>query len=684
MKRYYDAIIIMLIMIVLSSIILIIKPAPTGFVVYEGSQESRFSNLTKIWNFSDPEEYSYNSEILVNNSQASLNPITTIYNWTEERHHDYITSYALYNPTDKIDKLEEDDNSKFTPNEGKILNIIFEESLGNGDIISIYIDSSPQTNIYLCEVNTICISPGYGSVSYGGGEGVYNITLSGLDYPKNYLSIVAPDVKLDYITSNKGNITHAFYDPADKLDKINQKDNNNFEIRDSDIFDVKFNSSIYNNDIISFYLKSGDASKLFICNPNTECNTPGYGELAYNDQEGWYNLSLSNLTHPMSSFNINSNDDVKIDFIQATRINITNYTSINITYAVNSTIQTSEITRIRGIKSVEFISELNNQTITYKYSSDSGNTWNNIPDNFSLLNISRIKFSAALTSDTFKTPILSAISTVYDKEFPKIYHETNTSALVNLSSFEPTIINKSNIILNITVSQDIDNANITIKEFSNSSMEFKRYLRNLIDIAVDNTTRNYLNSTEVKIYYTDEEISQANLDESTLKFYYYNETSLRWQELDSAVDVENNFIEVSISHLSIYGVFGDEKQLPSSSGGSGGRSTQESKKSIDSKNQEVIKSPSESTIIPQGSSTVENITAEGNSEIIEKEEEGVTGFTIFGIEIKGIGLGNVLVLVAGFLLATSYGIFRIARKRRAKHGIEVYIDKENKVAVRQK
>jgi len=661
MKRYYNSIIILAILIALSALILIIKPAPTGFVVYTGGQEYKYDNINKTWDFSD--ELSYNSsEIIINNSQASLKPIITIYNWTEEKHHNYNITYALYDPNNEITDLKTNDNNYLKPSDEKILNVFFENSLDNGNIINVFTKSSDPGNIYLCELNTLCSSPGYGSVSYDGGEGIYNITLSGLSSPTDSFSLVALEIKVNYVNSTNGNITRALYNPSDKMDKVSIKDNSNFEINNK-IFDINFNNSIYNNDIVSFYLKSGQASEVYLCEVSTECSSPGYGKLAYNDEEGWYNITLSNLSSQKSSFSVNSDNKVKIDFIQAAKINITKYTSTNITYPTTSAIKTSSLDKIRNIKSIEFSKILNNQTMYFNYSFDEGLTWNSIPENVSTLTNSRIKLLITLNSDTLSAPALTGVSVIYDKVLPDTYHEINSSQLINISSFEPTIINNSNLLLNITTLEDITNANITIREFQNSSMEFKKPLRDLIDITVDNNTRDSLNSTSIKVYYTNEELSSGNLDESTLKFYYYNETSAEWQALSSTVNTANNFIEVSLSHLSIYGVFGDEiqssPQQPSSGGGS---STRESQLSNDTKSKETTEVPD---LIQEEIKSVTEIPVEQETPQKEDIQESLTGFSIFGIKISRIDLPSFIILVTGFILAISYSGYRLLKKRRA-------------------
>ena len=681
MERYYNAAIILFILIVLSSVILIIKPAQTGFVVYSGWQDYRYNNLNKTWDFSDPDEYTFNpSELLVNNSQISLKPIVDIYEWAEENHHDYSITYAYYRPTDKTEKLDKYDGNRFTPSSGKLLNLIFNTSLTNGDEVELSIHSGDSMDLYLCETNTICDSQMYGSVYYDGEEGNYTVSISGLVSPSNSFSLVAPELKIDYITSTVGNLVKAWYNPSDKLSKLDTKDNSELTVEEGELLDLSFNNSVYNNDIVSLYLSDEDVSTLLICDVSTECNS-NYSEVSYTGEEGWYNLTLSNMEIPRRSFSLSVKGETKIDFIKATLVNITNYTSTSITYPKSSIIQTKDLENIRNLNSIEFLYVLNNQSVEFQYSSDKGNTWNEIPENLTSLNVSIIRFLANLSSDLLATPVVNSISLGYNKVFPKTYYEINTSDLVNLSYLEPTIINKSNILLNLTTSQDVNNANITIKEFTNSSLSFKKHLRSLIDLTVDNITKEFLNSTRIMVYYTDQELN--NLDESTLKLYYYNETSLEWEKLNSSVDTANNYIEMAIQHLSIYGIFGDElpAQSPLPSEGSGS-ATRESKKSGESKNVEPTLPPLQPVRDEEEPSVTEEIN---NDSEVEKTigEEALTGFTVFGIEINEIDKESFIIIAIGFLLAVSYSAYRIIKKRKAKPKLVVYITKDNKVAVRQ-
>ncbi|MBU2616414.1 MAG: hypothetical protein KKB79_00320, partial [Nanoarchaeota archaeon] len=370
MERRYKFIGLFIALAIFFSVLIFSPVFHTGFYV---SEESEYDNLDKTWNFSNPENYSYNSsEISLAEGGASLKQIVTVFNWTEVSTLDYNLSSAFYNSKDKTNKIDSLGNGHIKPSSNKILDISFENELTNGDIINIYILSSSSGEIYICKAGSLCNFAEYGSVSHDGNEGFYNITISGL-------------------------------------------------------------------------------------------------------------------TDPTDSFRLVANK-IKIDFIKALDINVTNHSFVNVTYPASSTIETEDIVDLKNIDSLEFLSSLNNQSINYSYSSDSGLTWNNILEDVSILNVSKIRFSAKLLSDTLGTPILEKIILIYD-EMPE-ENSTNIkfSYTVNLTSNEPTTINSSNIFLDIMISKNVSYANITIEEIEDIPLESKKPLRSPIDLTVDDNT----------------------------------------------------------------------------------------------------------------------------------------------------------------------------------------------------
>jgi len=63
----------------------------------------------------------------------------------------------------------------------------------------------------------------------------------------------------------------------------------------------------------------------------------------------------------------------------------------------------------------------------------------------------------------------------------------------------------------------------------------------------------------LNIYYTEAELTAANINESSLKKYYYNSTSGSWQlEANQGVNTTGDYVWANITHFSLFGLFGKE------------------------------------------------------------------------------------------------------------------------------
>ncbi|MFH1229428.1 MAG: right-handed parallel beta-helix repeat-containing protein [Candidatus Aenigmatarchaeota archaeon] len=113
----------------------------------------------------------------------------------------------------------------------------------------------------------------------------------------------------------------------------------------------------------------------------------------------------------------------------------------------------------------------------------------------------------------------------------------------------------SNITLNL-----IENVSVTISivpETPNSTPSSGLSTLKGIDIEVDNSTSGNLTWALIKIFYNESELTEANINESTLKIYYYNTTSSGWQlEPDQGVYTANNYVWANVTHFSLFGAFG--------------------------------------------------------------------------------------------------------------------------------
>ncbi|MBI2664204.1 hypothetical protein HYX10_02575 [Candidatus Woesearchaeota archaeon] len=135
--------------------------------------------------------------------------------------------------------------------------------------------------------------------------------------------------------------------------------------------------------------------------------------------------------------------------------------------------------------------------------------------------------------------------------------------------------NKTTVLLNILGKQaegQISVASYTddFRNTTKTAREIGRY----VDIVADEGLSRNITNTTLRIYYSNEELSKANIAEESIKIHYYNETSKAWTELETSVNAEENYAEAAIEHYSTYGIFGQEKTAQPApahtTGGSGG------------------------------------------------------------------------------------------------------------------
>ncbi len=109
---------------------------------------------------------------------------------------------------------------------------------------------------------------------------------------------------------------------------------------------------------------------------------------------------------------------------------------------------------------------------------------------------------------------------------------------------------------------------VTIIEYNKSRVNSTPPALDLKKQVEINSSVANLTAVKIILYYTDEELQQAGVDENTLKIHYYNESSGQWQELPSTVNATGNYLYAVVNHLSLYGLFGDGIQPGSGSASS--------------------------------------------------------------------------------------------------------------------
>lgn len=371
-------------------------------------------------------------------------------------------------------------------------------------------------------------------------------------------------------------------------EEVSALDGNITNADKNNVFDVTFNETLENNDVLNFYLKginNGSQTEIYLCQLSTQCASPGYGRASYNGSEGWFFITIENLSSQIQGFNIDPPVKVKFDYINATKIISEEYSETNISYPSSSIITTADtvVQDIVSWNNLEVEETLNDQNITYEYSEDSGESWQPVPEdkNLSAVNSTKIRIKAILSSNTTATPSISSINITYLTKEPQTYFEVNNSETISTIKDENITVNStsSNLELNIVTTESLSNIDFNVTELKDTRPSNISRLKEIEIISPE--LQNKISTATIKVYYTDEEVE--NLNESTLKLYYYNETSESWQELDSTVNTEENYLQASLQHFSIYGIFGESTQQEntesqssansggSESGGSGGK-----------------------------------------------------------------------------------------------------------------
>ncbi len=455
-------------------------------------------------------------------------------------------------------------------------------------------------------------------------------------------------------------------------------DGNITNVDKNKIFDVTFNETLQNNDVLNFYLKGiidGSQAEIYLCQLSTQCASPGYGIINYDGSEGGFFITIENLSSPTQGFNIDPPVKVKFDYINATKIISEEYSETNISYPSSSTTTTADIVVQNLVlwNNLEVEETLNDQNITYEYSTDSGLSWESTPDDKNLTNVSvstkKIMIKTILYSNTTATPSISSFNVTYIAEDPQTYFEVNNSTTISTIKDENITINstQSKIELNIVTTESLPNIQFNISEPEDTRTSNMSRLKEIEIVSPD--LQNKLSTAAIKIYYTEDEIK--NLNESTLKLYYYNEISQEWQVLATTVNTEENYIEANLQHFSIYGIFGESAQQenaesPSSadSGGSGGKREFTRGTSVTQQQQQQSEQPQQET-----GEAAESPRENTEQEIIPTEAQASAQLTFTGNIVK---IGKILtegkvnrslwILIA--ILIAAYIISRIEEKEK--------------------
>ena len=503
---------------------------------------------------------------------------------------------------------------------------------------------------------------------------------SNLNYNDSEIEIVNGTISLkqitiisNYTTENKitayieSAIRYTDDEIVNATEDVIALDGNITNVDKSKIFDVTFNETLDNNDIINFYLRGindGSQTEIYLCQNSTQCSSPGYGNLDYNGSMGWFSIIIGNLSSPVESFNIDPPLKVKVDYVNATKIILEEHSEVNNSYPINSTV-TTEITAqdLTSWDNLEVEENLSGQIITYDYSIDNGSIWESIPNDKNLTNISitsdKITIKVILHSNGAATPSISSLNLTYTTTQPQTYYELNDTATISTIKDESITVNSSSskLELNIVATESLSNIAFNITELSDSRQSALSRVKEIEILSPK--LQNKVNSAVMKIYYTDEEISSLN--ESSLKLYYYNETNSEWQALESTVNTEENYIQANLQHFSIYGIFGEGNQQEassssSSSGGSGGKNEFIRGAQAQPVQQQLTQQQKSSPVTGSEETTQEQAI---QTQTETQQQTTPTGNIVRIGKILATGKVNQSLLILGVILIVAYIITKI-------------------------
>jgi len=510
----------------------------------------------------------------------------------------------------------------------------------------------------------------------------------------------------------------AIYDNEDHTDNITiLGDGKRVKVNKKNIFDVTFPISIHNGDTINFYLTtdpSTEATDIYLCDANTSCNPPGYGSVFYDNTDGWFSIIVDGLDNPIKTFNIDP-AIVNFDYINVTHIEIIENNSTNISYPQSASIETKDIsiTSLSSFLNFHKNDLLTDQSIVYSYSIDSGNSWNLVPSNNNLsdvpINSGKIRIKADISANGTETPVIYDFAVSYSTQICnenwnlnhgaclpnnaklKYYSDKNNCGTAdNLPAdngtyenciYDDNVQNKtkflfderqdSDVLLEL-ITTGIENASVSIVEYSTNSKNSTPNLSELgkyIDIIADDATKQNLTSINIKIYYTDEEVANAGLDEGSLEIHYFNETSDKWQVLNSTVNASGNYVEVTIEHLTTFGIFGEKKASESSESPSGKVESDESSEDNKKKITAMITKSKETEIPPlkeeESGESKKLFNAQTQEQVDSEEKINVKVDSLESQSIISIGSKFPIFLVISLLfIAIAYGFYRKIKKKK--------------------
>ena len=511
-------------------------------------------------------------------------------------------------------------------------------------------------------------------------EGHYENIADGLELDDNFewengIRLKLVENRTSYIVEylNLTLIESAYRGDDDKTSKVIADDDKEYELKDGKELNITFPEVLENGDVISVLSKSDNDKGLVLCSMEGDC---GIANREFNSGAKTYNFTINNLGEESNAFYLTPDHDVKLDYIYGLKKNVYEY-EINNDYYPEYALVESEMIGLPELATLHNIiaeDEPGNGSISYEYSLD-GVNWLVLTNPLEIAT-NKLWVRAGFYSNG-STPVLNSLwvnySNCVSECFPsKINIERE--ALISVMGGESVELNASFTNIELTPSELQINKSFAITEYDEKNVSSgKLPAKRFVDITSEITG---FSSISLKVYYEQEDIEDAEINESSIRLYYLNESN--WIALNTTLNMDSNYAQASLEHFSTYGLFGDGidsgTTTASGSSGSGGGG---SSGSIRRAGSGITSTTLAKTSMPISTSTTiqeTTTTIVGEIEGNEATDSGMLG-TFRGMTGRVVNAGkkmvkmpNLILFSVIMVLAISYLVMRVrwVRGRKAK------------------
>jgi len=174
-------------------------------------------------------------------------------------------------------------------------------------------------------------------------------------------------------------------------------------------------------------------------------------------------------------------------------------------------------------------------------------------------NMTDINYTDASTSKTQTINVTNTTTGTYTNN--SVSTTANTTTTINATTTSGTIIT-----LDAVTTSNVTNSFISITEYNSTPSGITNLttigiygLNKFFDISVGSSLNSSLRWAVVNISYNESEVNASNLDESSLRIYYYNSTLSNWTSYDTpfgGVNTTSNYVWANTTHFSYYSLGG--------------------------------------------------------------------------------------------------------------------------------